>query len=55
MMDKFLKWATVAVLLALVLVLVLAVLAVRVWAYTYCDPYMIDYNAPGVDITSEGP
>ena len=52
-MDRFLKWATVAALLALVLAL--AVLAVRVWAYTYCDPYLIDYDAPGVDITSEGP
>ena len=52
-MDRFLKWATVAVLL--MLVLVLTVLAVRVWAYTYCDPYLIDYNAPAVDITSEGP
>ena len=52
-MDKFLKWATVAALLALVLVM--AVLAARVWAYGHCDPYWIDYNAPGVDITSEGP
>ena len=53
-MDRFLKWATVAVLLALVLVL--AVLAVRVWAgFDGYDPYWIDYNAPGVDITSEGP
>ena len=52
-MDKFLKWATIAALLALVLVM--AVLAVRVWAYAHCDPYLIDYDAPGVDITSEGP
>ena len=37
----------------LAVVLLLAVLAVRCW--TIWDPYWIDYDAPGVDITSEGP
>lgn len=36
-------------------VLLMAVIAVREWAYTYCDPYRVDYDRPGVDITSEGP
>lgn len=39
----------------LAFVLLLVVIGVREWAYTYCDPYLIDYDAPGVDITSEGP
>ena len=53
-MDKFLKWATVAALL--LLVLVITVLAVRVCAgFDGYDPYWIDYNRPGIDITSEGP
>jgi len=33
-----------------------ALLAVRRWAgYEGFDPYYIDYNQPGIDITSEGP
>lgn len=36
-------------------VLLIALLGVRAWVYTHCDPYLIDYDAPGVDITSEGP
>ena len=45
--------ATVAVLAA---ALLLAVLAVRRGAgFEGYDPYFIDYNRPGVDITSEGP
>lgn len=37
-------------------VLFLTLLAVRRWAgFEGYDPYLIDYNAPGVDITSEGP
>lgn len=30
-------------------------LSVREYAYDHWSPYLIDYNAPGVDITSEGP
>lgn len=37
-------------------VLMAALLIARVWAGCGgCDPYWIDYDAPGVDITSEGP
>jgi len=33
-----------------------ALLAVRRWAgFEGFDPYFIDYNQPGIDITSEGP
>ena len=33
-----------------------ALLAVRRWAgYEGFDPYYIDYDRPGIDITSEGP
>lgn len=53
MIDKILKWVTIVALLALVWVL--AVLEAQIWAYTHCDPYWIDYDAPGIDITSEGP
>ena len=36
--------------------LFVALLAVRRWAgYEGFDPYFIDYDRPGVDITSEGP
>jgi len=40
----------------LTFVLFIVLILVRHWAgYDYYDPYLIDYNAPGVDITSEGP
>lgn len=45
-----LRWLAVIVPLTIVFVLVLIV----VWA-NRPDPYLIDYDAPGVDITSEGP
>lgn len=33
-----------------------ALVAVRKWAgYEGYDPYFIDYDRPGIDITSEGP
>lgn len=36
--------------------LFVALLAVRRWAgFEGFDPYYIDYDRPGVDITSEGP
>ena len=36
--------------------LFIALLAVRRWAgFEGFDPYFIDYNQPGIDITSEGP
>lgn len=44
--------AVVAVLGA---VLFMSVIAVRAWAYRYCDPYRVDYGGPGGDVTSEGP
>lgn len=43
---------TLAVAAALGVVLVLLVLLVRA---RLPDPYEIDYDAPGVDITNEGP
>ena len=45
----------------LAVVMLAALLLTLVWCVkTYCiepryDPYLIDYDAPGVDITSEGP
>lgn len=45
-------FAAVAVLGCLLLALLLGV---RFWIYDRFDPYLIDYDAPGVDITSEGP
>lgn len=45
-----LRWLGVVVALSLVLILVL----ILVWPHRP-DPYLIDYDAPGVDITSEGP
>ena len=52
-----LKW--LAILVALTLVLGLGVLIFHriMWNdhYHWQDPYWIDYDAPGVDITSEGP
>ena len=46
---------TAARLLALTAVLLLVLLAFHAWAFRHLDPYLIDYDAPGVDITSEGP
>lgn len=52
-----LKW--LAILAALTLALGLGVLIFHriMWNdhYHWQDPYWIDYDAPGVDITSEGP
>ena len=46
---------TVAVVL-MTLALFIALVAVRRWAgFEGFDPYFIDYDRPGVDITSEGP
>lgn len=45
-----LRWLAVIVPLTVVLILVLLMF----WAHRP-DPYLIDYDAPGVDITSEGP
>lgn len=45
-----LRWIGVFALCAAVLLL--TIIAVRAWA---ADPDLIDYDAPGVDITSEGP
>ena len=45
-----------AALVLLTAALFFALLAVRRWAgFEGFDPYFIDYNRPGVDITSEGP
>ena len=53
MTDKILK--SLCIVVALFMLLFLAVLGFRAWAYSSIDPYLIDYDAPGVDITSEGP
>ena len=39
----------------LLLVLLILTMNFREWMYNNYDPYRIDYDAPGVDITSEGP
>lgn len=41
--------------IVLTFVLMAMVLSFREWAYTHWSPFLIDYDAPGVDITSEGP
>lgn len=46
------KMCAVAMLTVFMLV---AALFVREWAYDHWSPYLVDYNAPGMDITSEGP
>ena len=52
-----LRW--LAVIVPLTVILFLCVLAFHrlMWNdhYHWQDPYWIDYDAPGVDITSEGP
>ena len=46
---------TLAVVI-LTVALFIALVAVRRWAgFEGFDPYFIDYNQPGIDITSEGP
>ena len=45
-----LRWLAVVIPLALVFMAVLLI----AWAHRP-DPYLIDYDAPGVDITSVGP
>ncbi len=53
-MKRALRTAAALVLLTAARVFVL--LAMRRWAgFEGFDPYFIDYNRPGVDITSEGP
>ena len=47
---SILRWLAIIVPLTVVFLVVLLV----VWAHRP-DPYLIDYDAPGVDITSEGP
>lgn len=49
-----LRW--LAIIAVLTVVLLVAVIAFRRCAHLEgYDPYWIDYDAPGVDITSEGP
>lgn len=52
-----LRW--LAIVAVLTVILALGVLAFHrlMWNkhYHWLDPYWIDYDAPGVDITSEGP
>ena len=45
-----------AALVLLTAALFFALLILRRWAgFEGYDPYFIDYNQPGIDITSEGP
>ncbi len=45
-----------AAVVVLTVALFFALVAVRRWAgYEGFDPYFIDYDRPGIDITSEGP
>lgn len=53
-MMRALRYFAAAVVLTGVLFI--ALIVVRRWAgFEGFDPYRIDYDAPGVDITSEGP
>ena len=53
MIDKFLKGLCIGAILFLLLLM--ALISMRIWVYDNFDPYLIDYDAPDVDITSEGP
>ena len=44
-----LRWLGIIVTLGLILLLIV----ILIWPFRP-DPYLIDYDAPGVDITSEG-
>ncbi len=53
-MRRALRLALAVVVLTVALFI--ALVSVRRWAgFEGFDPYFIDYNQPGVDITSEGP
>ena len=41
--------------IALSIFFVFTMMSFREFMYDHFDPYWIDYNAPGIDITSEGP
>lgn len=46
----------IATVVLLTVALFFALLILRRWAgFEGFDPYFIDYNQPGIDITSEGP
>lgn len=52
-----LRWLAIIAVLALVLLAGVLIFHRMMWNdhYHWQDPYWIDYDAPGVDITSEGP
>ena len=53
-MRRVIRHAVAVILLSGVLFI--ALVAVRRWTgFDGYDPYYIDYNQPGIDITSEGP
>lgn len=46
----------IAAVVIMTSLLFVVLVTVRRWAgYEGFDPYFIDYNKPGIDITSEGP
>lgn len=51
------RWAAIIVPLTIVLLLCVLAFHRAMWNdhFHWQDPYWIDYDAPGVDITSEGP
>ena len=52
-----LRWLAIVLVLTAVLALAVLIFHRIMWNdhYHWQDPYWIDYDAPGVDITSEGP
>ena len=52
-----LRWLAIVLVLTAVLALGVLIFHRIMWNdhYHWQDPYWIDYDAPGVDITSEGP
>ena len=52
-----LRWLVIVLVLTAVLALGVLIFHRIMWNdhYHWQDPYWIDYDAPGVDITSEGP
>lgn len=52
-----LRWLAIVAVLTVILALGVLAFHSLMWNehYHWQDPYWIDYDAPGVDITSEGP
>lgn len=46
---------SIMAIIVLTILFAFTMMSFREFMYDHFDPYWIDYNAPGIDITSEGP